>query len=725
MSEHAFTRRSFLAAGAVATGLAATGGLVGCSSGGSVSNEATRIVHSLCGGCSSKCGFTAYVNDGKLTKQIGDLAHKDAAGKLCARGYGYANVAFSPDRLTDPLKRDEKGGFQKISWEQAYEEIAQKVADIVSASGPEALAMIHDPRPSGSYYAPRFMKALGSNNVYTHGPACYSSRRGGFKAVLGKNDWSSDVEHAKMTMFIGRSYADGIKPTQIMQLQRAHENGSKVVLVDPRCNNTMPFASEWVPIKPGTDLALVLALSHELVRTGGYAKDFVKENVEGFDEWWAYVRTCTPTWAEPITGIPADTISRLAADFAAAAPHASIESSWRAAFGCMYTNSGETGRAVAIFNTLLGCWNQKGGALFYPSVKPGSLDKAKFAPLPKNDAKPYGNDEFKLGPESNVLAAAEGARKGDLKGFFFYNSNMVAGYQNPAHLKECMKNLDLCVVIDVQMSETAQLADYVLPECSYLERFEVPQFIGGRVPTVSVRDQVLDLIHPNTKSCDRIFTELAEACGAGKYFTFTVEELAEAQLKSVGRSLTELRRVGTLSFADKEFSYGTPVKWGTKSGKIMFANPAVTEYGYSAVPQWIPPSVEPAEGQYRLIGGKQSVQSHNQSVNVGTLFEISREYGLERLWMHPSVAEKIGVKDGDTVEMSNDLASGKVRVKVTERMSPWAVYMPTHYGCTVKDQHHAYGFGLRNMDFTGFRIEPGYGGACNHENAVSLKKVNA
>ena len=730
MSEKALTRRSFLAGTAGAASLAAVGGFAGFSAWENAqavegAEKDLRLVHSLCNGCSSKCGFTAYTSKGKLIKQIGDLAHNDAQGKLCARGYGFANIAFSKDRLTDPLKRNANGQFEKISWDQAYAEISDKLKGIIDESGAASVALVHDPRPSGSYYGPRFMNALGSANIYTHGAACYASRKGGFKQVLGYGDWTSDVENSKMTMFIGRSYADGIKPSQLMSLQRAHDRGSKIVLVDPRCSNTRPFATEWVPIKPGTDMALVLALSCELVRTGNYDKEYVKANVEGFDQWWDYTRTCTPEWAEEITGVPADTICRLAADFAAAAPAASIEASWRAAFGCMYTNSGETARTVAIFNTLLGCWNQKGGAIFTSKAKLGNMDKTKFKPTPKIEAKPYGNSDLKLGTEANCLMAAQGARKGDLKAMFFYNSNMVAGYQNPKYLGECLDNLELCVVIDVQMSETAQHAHYILPECSYLERAEVPQLNGGMIPSVTFRDQVLDVIHPNTRSCDKIYTELAEACGVGEYFQFTLEELSEAQMKSIGHSMDELRRVGTINLHDKAFKYGTAPKFSTDTGKIKFCNDAVTEYGYSAAPHWEAPSVSPNTDEYRLIAGKQAIQSHNQTVNVGTLMDISKEYGLERLWINPAVADKIGVKDGDTVEMSNALHTGRIKVKVTERMSPWAVYMPSHYGCSVKEQTNAYSFGLRAMDFTEFRIEPGYGGSCNHENSVKLKKVNA
>ncbi len=313
----------------------------------------TKTVHSLCNACSSKCGFTAYVVDGRLTKLIGDEDHPYAQGKLCARGYGYSQIAYSKDRLTDPLKKNDKGAFEAISWDQAYSEIAEKVKAIIADKGPQALAMVQDPRPSGKYYTKRFMNALGSANVYTHGAACNLSKESGFTQAIGAASYASDMENSKMTMFIGRSYADAIRPSSVAELQRAHENGAHIVLVDPRCNNSIAFADEWVPINPGTDLAFLLAMSNVLVTRGLYDKQYVADNAVGFEDWAASLADCTPEWAEKITGIPATTIARLAVEFAEAAPAASIEPSWRGAFGCSYANSGETARAVCLFNTLL------------------------------------------------------------------------------------------------------------------------------------------------------------------------------------------------------------------------------------------------------------------------------------------------------------------------------------------------------------------------------------
>lgn len=735
MSENALTRRTFLTGTAgVAAACACTAGIGAFAQSAQAQpeadaeQEAPYSAHSLCNACSSKCGFTAYVKDGKLDKVIGDERHPNAKGKLCARGYGYTQIAYSPDRLTSPLRKNEQGGFDEISWDEAYREIAKKVQGIISSDGPAALAMVQDPRPSGKYYTKRFMNALGSANVYTHAAACNLSKESGFTQVIGKSNYSSDLKNTKMVMFIGRSYADAIRPSSVAAVQKAHDSGAYVVLVDPRCNNTRTFADQWVPINPGTDLALILAMSHVLVTRGLYDRDFVSQNSVGFDQWADYLQECTPEWAEAITGIRAVDIESLALRFAQAAPAASIEPSWRGAFGCAYANSGETARAICLFNTLLGCWNQKGGALITSSFGPGKLDPDKFPKTPDIAEKIVGSDEFPLALSSmgSNLAAAKAAEEGRIKGMFFYNSNMAAGYSNPEYLAKALSNLELMVVVDVQMSETALLADYVLPECTYLERMELPEFIEGSVPSVSLRDQVLPRT-PNTKSVDEIFSELGEACGVGSYFQFSVEELADAQLQTVGLSLDALRQAGTVNFPEKSLVIGELPEWKTPTGKIQFTSEACQQAGLSPYPVWIEPAVMPSlkAHEMRLVGGKQAVHSHTQTANCEPLMQVTQDYDLTRVWINAGVAAELGIADGDDVEISNQYHSGIARAKVTQRINPTALFMPSHYGVASPDQHVANGVGLRIMDFVPFDIEPAYGSAMTQETVVKVKKAGA
>ncbi len=733
MSDHAMTRRSFLASSAGAVTLAGLSGYVGFGAWQQAhADEAsqhpeTSQVHTLCNACSSKCGFTAYVVNGKLDKCIADTEHPYAKGKICARGYAYTQIAYSQDRLTDPLKKNAKGEFEAISWDQAYEEIGQKVKDIISESGAQSLAVVQDPRPSGKYYSKRFINALGSPNCYTHGAACNLSKESGMTLAIGAATYSSDVASSKMTMFIGRSYADAIRPASVAALQKAHDNGAHIVLVDPRCNNSITFADEWVPIKPGTDQALVLAMSNILIQEELYDKTFVEANGNGFEEYAKAMNQYTTSWAEEITGIDSNVIDRLAHEFAKAAPAASIEPGWRGAFGCQYKNSGETARAIALFNALLGCYNQKGGALLPPSVSAGDLDKTKFPSVPKPDGKIAGASEYPLGLTSmgSNTYATQLAHEGKLKGMFFYNSNLAAGYVNPAYAAEALSNLELGVCIDVQMSETAKLCDYVLPDTSYLERSELPEFIGGKVPAVAMRNQVLDVVHPNTKPVDEIFCGLAEACGVGQYFEFSEEDLARAQLASVDVDYDALVNNGTIYFNDKAFEYGTAPTWKTASGKIDFTSEDCAKAGLSAAPEWIEPLTEPLGNELRLIEGKQAIHSHTMTADNEELMQLTKDYNLTAAWISAEDADRLGISDGDDITITNDQHSGTTRAKVTQRIKPGVLFMPGAYGCTVKEQKTAYDVGLRPMDYVPFHIEPGYGAAMTHEVCVTVKKAGA
>ena len=658
---------------------------------------------------------------------IGDPDHPYCDGTLCARGYGYASIAYSEDRLTDPLKKNDAGEFEAISWDQAYAEIAEKIQSIIGSDGPQSLILINDPRPSGSYYTKRFMNALGSANVYTHGVSCNMSKNSGMTQALGAADFTSDVANAKMVMFLGRSYCDGIRPSSVHALQKAHENGCHVVMVDPRYNNSMHFADEWIPIRPGTDLALILAMAHVLVKNDTYDHDYVANYTVGFEDWAARLEEYDPAWASEITGIPAETIERLANEMWEAAPQSSIEQGWRAAFGCAHQNSGETARALCLFNTLLGCWGLEGGAYFPASASAGKLEDPKFAAPAAPKEKIIGAAEYPVSSSGMGVStyALSLIPEGKVKGVIFYQSNCVAGYSNPAQLHDFVAGAELSVAIDVQMTETCQACQYVLPDTSYLERLEVPEFVGGTVPVVSLRDRVLEKVHPNTKPVDEIFSELAQACGVGEYFQFTVDELADAQLKTVGCSLEELREEGTHTFPEKQLKYALKTSWGTTDKKVHFTSEACEKAGFPASPGWLEPKVTPGSGEFRLIGGKQAIHTHTQTANIPALMEITKKYGLERIWMNAQVAEEMGIKDGDEVELSSETHTGVTRVHVTNRIEPTSIYLPSHYGCSVEDQHTAYGVGLRQMDFVPFHIEPGYGGTMSQETLVTVKKVGA
>ncbi len=735
MSENAITRRSFLAGSAGVAAVAAGAGFVSFKSWERASADeeasvgATTTAYSLCGACPNKCGFTGYVVDGSLDKMIGDTTHPVCEGTLCACGYGYASVAYSQDRLTDPLKKNESGQFEAITWDEAYSEIATKVANIISTDGPGALALIYDPEPTSQYYAPRFMNALKSPNVYAHGAPGTTSKSAGLMQAIGAESYESDVANAKMTMFIGYSAADTVRPNMLHAMQQAHEAGARIVMVDSRCTNGIAFADEWIPVRPGTDLAFVLAVARVLVKKELYDADYVAQNATGLDEWEEYLSSCTTAWASEICGVDEIKIEQCAIELAAAAPAASIEIGWDEACGG-YANAGETARAIALVNTLLGCWNQEGGALILPSVAPGNLDGQTFPTVPTISDEILGSAAYTLALDGSGLAAyaIDAAKRSEVKGLFFCNTNVVAECSNAAYLSECVEDCTLSVAIDIQMNETCMACDYGLPDSSYLERLESPEFIAAKMPAVALRNQVIEKVHENTRPTDQIFTELAEACGVGSYFDFSVEELADAQLETVGLSLAALRKSGLSTIPESRLVYGQTPVWNTPSGKIEFASEACEEGGVARTPEWIEPANnfdDIDEEEFLLIGGEQSIHSRTKTTDVETLINITEDYHLESAWMNTERAEALGISDGDTIVIQNNIANETVRVHVTQRIVPWALYVPSHYGCSSSDLANAYGIGLRLTDFVTFGLEGGYGGSRTQGVVVKARKVGA
>ena len=726
------TRRTFLKGSAATAALAATGAGV-CSLGAWQAEVAhaegsyeRKEGASLCNGCSSKCGLVATTLGGQLFTLRGSDVHPYAKGTICGRGHGVAQIAYSDERLTQPMRRAADGSFEAIDWDTAFSEIGAKVKDILAKNGPEALAIVQDPRPSGKEYSKRFINALGSANIYTHGAACNSSKEAGFAQTIGTGNFSVDFGNSKMVVFIGRSYGDGIRPSSVQSLAAAADKGTRIVIVDPRLNNSGIFATDWVSIKPGTDLAFLLGICNVLIEEDLYDHEFVEQNAVGFDEFAAQAKEYTPAWAEQQCGVPAATIEEIARALAKAAPAAAVEASWRAAFGCAHQNSFDTARAVTAVNALLGSWGAKGGALLTSSPKAGDIDKQTFPSAPKPEAKRVGDKEYPLAPSGmgSNLAVLQAALDGAMKGVFFYNSNAVQGYAQPKVWREGLEKTDLVVTIDVQMSETALASDYVLPECTYLERMELPEFIGGKKHYVAMRTQVLEPIHPETKPCDEIFAGLAEACGVGEYFPFTVEELAAAQLETVGVSLDELKEKGIVELPDPGFEYKTP-KFKTPTEKFQFSSEAVGEAGLNPVIGWMPRLVEPKQGEFYLVGGKQGIHSHTMTQNVATMNAISREYGLERAWISAQDAADLGIADGDMIEIASSEHTGQVAARVTQRMRPGVVFLPTHYGGSSPYQSRAYEFGLNMTDFVPFHMEPGTGATMSQEVAVTVRKVEA
>lgn len=757
MLKRPLTRRTFLAgctAGAAAACLGA-GAMPAYGADGQIGVRArpeSDQIHTICQGCPNGCGYTAYVVDGQLGKVIGDASSPLAAGTLCARGFGFTQSAFSSANVKNPLRRREDGKFQTIGWDEALGEIAAKLDEILAGAGPQAVALAYDGlSATAAAYGSRFMQALGSGNIYVDDVTENVNKAAAFTQVIGVGEYIPDIADAQLILLVDTSYADITTPNLVTALQAAREAGAAIVAIDPRMGTLASFADEWIAVNPGTELALLLALCNQLIRDGRYDRAFVEANTSGFDEWAQAIAGCTAAWAQDITGVESYRIESLAAKIAEAAPRMALEYGNGRIGGAPYVNSSETARAACLLNTLAGAWNHKGGALM-PHDYSAAAFEAAMGPVPGAPADlalaPAPTD-YPLGQPfgASLAQGIDLARLGVIKALFAIEADLAYDYASMPKVSEALESMDLFVCISQQMTQTAQLAHYVLPVCSYLESDSLPLFAQTPEAAASIASAVLVDDDSNALPVDAVITALAEACGVGNAFDFTLDEAASLQLAAVGLDLEGLRADG--SAAADAATVGRGKSWPTPTKKIQCVSAACEKAGLDGSPVWTAPLDEsnvqavisddmnfgqanrtilvaegaqgPKDLRFHLISGQQSVLG-SHGYNVEELVDIAEMYDLDSLWINAEVARVLGIATGDTVVVSNGAADYRGRAFVTQRIVPTAVYLPSYFGHTSEKQHAASGKGFNPALFCEPAIEEGYGTLCMQDALVQLWK---
>jgi thiosulfate reductase/polysulfide reductase chain A len=331
---------------------------------------AEQRIPTLCEMCTSRCGVFAVVEKGKVTRIEGNPEHPTNLGRPCARGNAGVSALYDPDRLKRPMKRGADGKLQPISWEQAFQEIGAKLAEIKLKYAPEALAFI-EYNNLNSALTKRFTEAYGSPNHTGHAANCFANRNVGYSAVFGTLP-TVDYKNVKYYLSPGRNLLGGIKVYEVAGLAEAKAHGAKIVVLDPRYSELAGWG-EWLPIKSAGDLAFLLAIANVLITENLYNKAWVEAHCNGFEETRAAIGQYTPEWQVQHTDIPADKVREIARDMAKAAPAAVVDPGWHGGNG-MYWNGFEAARAGAIVNALLGNWGAKGGLKGAPKVDLGTID---------------------------------------------------------------------------------------------------------------------------------------------------------------------------------------------------------------------------------------------------------------------------------------------------------------------------------------------------------------
>ena len=316
---------------------------------------------------------------------------------------------------------------------------------------------------------------------------------------------------------------------------------------------------------PGTDLALILAMANVLVTAGTDDKDYVENYSVGFEDWAARrgVHARMGRRGSPAsTPRPSSALPRRCGSARLAPPSSR---GWRASAGCSYQNSGEDGARHLPVQHAFGLLGRRGRRGFPVERLCRQADRARFAAPAAPKDKILGQAEYPLSAGSMGVSTTRSRRfpRGKVKGVFFYQSNCVGGYSNPAKLAEFVKAAELSVCIDVQMTETCLACQYVLPDTTYLERLEVPEFVGGRIPYVGLRDQVLEKIHPETRRLIRSSPSWPRHAGRRVFQVHgrRARRCAAADDRAFPDGLREMG--GFTTFPDKPQKFGLKTSWNT------------------------------------------------------------------------------------------------------------------------------------------------------------------
>jgi thiosulfate reductase/polysulfide reductase chain A len=732
-SRRDFIKISALGAGVLAVGTGAYKVINALSSPEAVSKLVVDLKRTptYCEICFWKCAGWVYKNsEGKIWKIVGNEEDQHCNGRFCPRGTGGVGMYYDEDRLKTPLIRVEERGkqiFRESSWDEAFELVAGKMKEISAKYGPESMALFT--HGSGSGYFTTLFRAYGSENIAEPSYAqCRGPRDEAFFATFGEEVYSpevTDIRDTKCLVLIGSHIGENMHNGQVQEMSDAIDKGATIITVDPRFSTAAGKSKFWLPIKPATDMALLLAWMHEIIFNDYFDKKYVDKYCTGFDQLKNHVKDFTPEWAYGITTIKPDLIRKTAKSMADASPavivHPGRHVTW-------YGDDTQRIRAVAILNALLGSWGRRGG--FY---RPAKFELASFAlPAFKEPAKTWqdlfpGKYPIASSPVSNALIDAsipENNPAFPVKGWIVNGTNLISTIPNNSNTLKAIQNLDLIVAVDTMPMEITGWADVVLPECTYLERYDVLRAGPHRKPAIALRMPAAEPLN-NSKPDYWIARELSKKLGLVSYFPFEKqEELLDWQLKKAGSSLEEMQRIGVKTFErdtdDLYFAEDENVEFPTDSGKIELYSPYFEGAGFDPLPRYVA-HAEPGEGFYRLIYGRAPMHTFSRTSNNPNLTDLMDENSV---WINPAVAKEWGIKSDQYIWLKNQdniISDYSVKVRVTERIRWDSVYIVHGFGHAQKQMKRCFGRGVSDTQLiTNVLVDPLMGGTGMRSNFVTF-----
>lgn len=684
-----------------------------------------------CGGC---CPLNIYVEDGRIVKiEAHDIGLP--AMRPCPRGLLYHYRVYAPDRLKYPMKRTGERGegkFARVSWDEAQDEIAEQIMRIRDTYGPAAILNLNGSGADGRLHhvtaLTRFLNMVGGQTV-KWGGVSYQGGFFGSLATYGKlwtGNERADLLNSKMIILWGCNPAESIFGTETRwYLTQAKEKGIKIICIDPRLTDSAAtWASLWIPIRPGTDTAMLVAMAYVILDQGLQDQHFLDTYTVGFDKFKDYVTGTedgiakTPDWAEKVSGVPAETTEAVAREYATNKPAAIITgfAPGRSARGEQYhrataTLSAMTGN-IGIHGGNTACLDFSMAALSGREIeKPKSIeypDMYSDLPMlanPVEEGQPLheyavkGIREHKVTRVNQtkmwdaILGGKAVGYYSDIKMLYMTGGNSLNQMLNANRGVEALKKLEFMVVHDQFVTPTARFADILLPVTTWCERndIEFPWFFGHYA---LFANKAIEPMY-ESKSDLEIFTELAAKMGISGYNDKTEDEwLRFIAAKHGIPDYDAFKASGFYRFDTPEpyVAFQDEIKdpdrypFPTPSGKIEIFCQRIADFNRPDVLPPIPKYVEGWEGPtdpkcdrypLQLITTHSRKRTHSQFHNIPWF----RQLEPHEVWINPVDAKPRNIKKHDQVKVFNDRGAISILAKVTNRITPGVVnvYQGTWY----------------------------------------------
>ncbi len=706
-----------------------------------------KAIPTNCHVCNIQDGAIAYIENGRVVKLEGNPEHVSTRGRLCAKGNSGMWYSYDPDRILYPLKRvgaRGEGKWKRITWDEALTEIAQRL-DAALKEDPNTIMLKWGRNRTGGTLE-RFMKTLGSATVLNHTSVCESSKKVGQEPTWGPDIETPDFANTKYVLNFGSNVLEAAyfhNPLSQRIAEGRVDNRMKIVTFDVRLSNTAGYSDEWIPVFPATDGAVALAMGHVILRDNLQDSDFINTwtNVT-VDELREHYKQYPPEWAEKLSGVPAATIERIAREFATTKPATLF--TYRGPAKHLYGAYNE--KACMMLPIMTGNIERPGGYCLPRGM--GWQQPSPEPPKPAKDSTLAHPPEYPLASHKvshlTPFWIAEGRQKVNV--YFTYQDNPV--YTNPGaqavwgKLFRDEKLIPFFVSMSPFMGEETALADIILPDCPYLERWEPESMPNSLWPWLGIRQPVIaplgesrenrvllrDIIHkldPDGKRGMKQYWDfkdgedymrrhfdnvpgLKEAGGldflkkhgvwpiygkldprTGKVTDKTGREI-KAEYGLHKKELSEADMTGAVVEQDGRIvkngkAVGIQrngknyVGFGTDNRLLNVRVGEWAKYGFNPMPTFKQIPWHKDMKDDEMILSTYKINVHKQSRTAAVKW-LAEIMHSNPAWMNPQTAKKLGVKTGDLVRIESKVGHLVTKAYVTEGIHPKVVSIPTAFG---------------------------------------------